>query len=65
MRFKSGGKTNTLVLLNAKASSARLMDAFNIRRFVAGPDDTPKVMKASVKAKNKAVKQSKRTRRAM
>ncbi|NGZ87372.1 serine hydrolase [Duganella aceris] len=65
MRFKSGGKTNTLVLLNAKASSARLMDAFNIRRFVAGPDDTPKVMKASVKAKKKAVKQSKRTRRAM
>jgi D-alanyl-D-alanine carboxypeptidase/D-alanyl-D-alanine endopeptidase (penicillin-binding protein 7) len=65
MRFKSGGKTNTLVLLNAKASSARLMDAFNIRRFVAGPDETPKVMKASAKGKKKAVKQSRRTRRAM
>jgi len=65
MRFKSGGKNNTLVLLNAKASSARLMDAFNIRRFVAGPDETPKVMKASAKTKKKAVKQSKRNRRAM
>jgi D-alanyl-D-alanine carboxypeptidase/D-alanyl-D-alanine endopeptidase (penicillin-binding protein 7) len=65
MRFKSAGKNNTLVLLNAKASSARLMDAFNIRRFVAGPDEKPKVMKASVSSKKKAVKQSKRTRRAM
>jgi len=65
MRFKSGGKNNTLVLLNAKASSARLMDAFNIRRFVAGPDEQPKVMKASAKTKKKAVKQSKRNRRAM
>jgi D-alanyl-D-alanine carboxypeptidase/D-alanyl-D-alanine endopeptidase (penicillin-binding protein 7) len=65
MRFKSGGKNNTLVLLNAKANSARLMDAFNIRRFIAGPDETPKVMKASAKGKKKAVKQSKRNRRAM
>jgi D-alanyl-D-alanine carboxypeptidase/D-alanyl-D-alanine endopeptidase (penicillin-binding protein 7) len=65
MRFKSAGKNATLVLLNAKANSARLMDAFNIRRFVAGPDEQPKVMKASVTSKKKAVKQSKRTRRAM
>jgi D-alanyl-D-alanine carboxypeptidase/D-alanyl-D-alanine endopeptidase (penicillin-binding protein 7) len=66
MRFKSGGKNNTLVLLNAKANSARQMDAVNIRRFIAGPDEKPKVMKASVKTKKKSVKQSKRsTRRAM
>jgi D-alanyl-D-alanine carboxypeptidase/D-alanyl-D-alanine endopeptidase (penicillin-binding protein 7) len=65
MRFKSAGKNATLVLLNAKANSARLMDAFNIRRFVAGPVEKPKVMKASVSTKKKAVKQSKRTRRAM
>src|SRR4051812_28492808 len=44
MRFKSAGKNATLVLLNAKASSARLMDAVNIRRFIAGPDESPKVL---------------------
>jgi D-alanyl-D-alanine carboxypeptidase/D-alanyl-D-alanine endopeptidase (penicillin-binding protein 7) len=65
MRFKSAGKDATLVLLNAKANSARLMDAVNIRRFIAGPDEKPKVMKASVSSKKKAGKTSKRTRRAM
>jgi D-alanyl-D-alanine carboxypeptidase/D-alanyl-D-alanine endopeptidase (penicillin-binding protein 7) len=39
MRIKSAGKNATLVLLNAKASSARLMDALNIRRFIAGPEE--------------------------
>jgi D-alanyl-D-alanine carboxypeptidase/D-alanyl-D-alanine endopeptidase (penicillin-binding protein 7) len=65
MRFKSAGKNATLVLLNAKANSARLMDAFNIRRFVEGPIEKPKVMKAAARAKKKAIKQSKRNRRAM
>ncbi|NVM79741.1 D-alanyl-D-alanine carboxypeptidase/D-alanyl-D-alanine endopeptidase (penicillin-binding protein 7) [Duganella sp. SG902] len=65
MRFRTGGKNNTLVLLNAGASSVRNMDAVKIRRLIAGPDEKPKVMKASVKSKKKAVKQSKRTRRAM
>lgn len=64
MRFKSAGKNATLVLLNAKANSARLMDAFNIRRFVAGPDGEPKVMKASVSRHKKAGKSVKRHRRA-
>lgn len=65
MRFKSGGKNNTLVLLNAKANSARLMDAFNIRRFISGPIEQPKVMKAAAKGKKKVIKASKRNRRAM
>lgn len=65
MRFKSGGKNNTLVLLNAKANSARLMDAFNIRRFISGPVEKPKVLKAAAKTKKKAIKASKRNRRAM
>ncbi|WP_343729653.1 serine hydrolase [Duganella sp.] len=65
MRFRTGGKNNTLVLLNAGASSVRNMDAVKIRRLIAGPDEKPKVMKASAKSKKKAVKQSKRTRRAM
>lgn len=65
MRFKSGGKNNTLVLLNAGANSVRLKDAVTIRRMIAGPDEKPKVMKASAKTKKKAIKQSKRIRRAM
>ena len=44
MRIKSAGKNATLVLLNAKASSARVLDALNIRRFIAG-DEAP-VMEA-------------------
>ncbi len=64
MRFKSAGKHATLVLLNAKANSARLMDAFNIRRFIAGPAGEPKVMKASVTRHKKAAKSAKRHRRA-
>jgi len=38
MRIKSAGKNATLVLLNAKASSARIMDALNIRRFISGEE---------------------------
>ncbi|MFC7653566.1 serine hydrolase [Pseudoduganella danionis] len=64
MRFKSAGKNATLVLLNAKANSARMMDALNIRRFVAGPDGEPKVMKVAAKTSRKAAKSSKHHRRA-
>ncbi|MYN45492.1 peptidase S11 [Pseudoduganella sp. FT93W] len=64
MRFKSAGKNATLVLLNAKANSARMMDALNIRRFVAGPDGEPKVMKVAAKGSRKAAKSSKHHRRA-
>jgi D-alanyl-D-alanine endopeptidase (penicillin-binding protein 7) len=46
MRIKSAGHNATLVLLNAKASSARIMDALNIRRFIAGSDE-PVVLQAS------------------
>jgi D-alanyl-D-alanine endopeptidase (penicillin-binding protein 7) len=38
MRIRAAGKNATLVLLNAKASSARLLDALNIRRFLAGDE---------------------------
>ena len=40
MKIKSAGKNATLVLLNAKASSTRILDALNIRRFIAG-DEAP------------------------
>ncbi|QYF92822.1 serine hydrolase [Massilia sp. PAMC28688] len=36
MRIKSAGKNATLVLLNARASSTRIMDALSIRRFISG-----------------------------
>ena len=36
MRIKSAGRNATLVLLNAGASSTRIMDALNIRRFISG-----------------------------
>ena len=64
MRIKSAGKNATLVLLNAKASSARLMDAWNIRRFISGSEDEPKVMKVSATRHKKAGK-GKHIRRAM
>jgi D-alanyl-D-alanine carboxypeptidase/D-alanyl-D-alanine endopeptidase (penicillin-binding protein 7) len=41
MRIKSAGHNATLVLLNAKASSARALDALNIRRFLAANDGEP------------------------
>ncbi|UTY59094.1 serine hydrolase [Massilia sp. erpn] len=62
MRIKAAGKNATLVLLNAKANSARVMDALNIRRLLTGADE-PKVLKASVSRK-KAARSTPRRRRA-
>lgn len=59
MRMTAAGKNVSVVLLNAKASSARLMDALNIRRFIAGADE-PKVMKANGRKKAKASKPRRR-----
>jgi D-alanyl-D-alanine carboxypeptidase/D-alanyl-D-alanine endopeptidase (penicillin-binding protein 7) len=36
MRVKAAGKNATMVLLNAGASSVRILDALNIRRHVLG-----------------------------
>jgi serine-type D-Ala-D-Ala endopeptidase (penicillin-binding protein 7) len=47
MRIKAAGKNATLVLLNAKASSTRVLDALNIRRFIAGNEE-PVVRTASL-----------------
>uniref|UniRef100_UPI00374D058D serine hydrolase n=1 Tax=Undibacterium sp. TaxID=1914977 RepID=UPI00374D058D len=42
MRIKAAGRNATLVLLNAKASSARLFDASSIRRLLTGePEPEP------------------------
>jgi D-alanyl-D-alanine carboxypeptidase/D-alanyl-D-alanine endopeptidase (penicillin-binding protein 7) len=64
MRIKSAGKNATVVLLNAKANSARIMDALNIRRFIAGPDGEPKVMTVAAKSHKKHGKSGSRRRRA-
>jgi D-alanyl-D-alanine carboxypeptidase/D-alanyl-D-alanine endopeptidase (penicillin-binding protein 7) len=50
MQIKSAGKNATLVLLNAKASSARIMDALNIRRFISG-EEAPVVARARPRAR--------------
>jgi D-alanyl-D-alanine carboxypeptidase/D-alanyl-D-alanine endopeptidase (penicillin-binding protein 7) len=42
MRVKAAGRNATMVLLNAGASSVRVLDALNIRRYVLG-DSTPMV----------------------
>ncbi|WP_373961564.1 serine hydrolase [Massilia sp. Leaf139] len=56
MSIKAAGKNATMVLLNAGASSARILDALNVRRHIAGEEApvvriakaarTAKVMKA-------------------
>jgi D-alanyl-D-alanine carboxypeptidase/D-alanyl-D-alanine endopeptidase (penicillin-binding protein 7) len=38
MSIKAAGKNATMVLLNAGASSARILDALNVRRYIAGED---------------------------
>ena len=49
MNIKAGGKNATMVLLNAGASSARILDALNIRRFITG--DAPiSIAKATKRA---------------
>lgn len=60
MRIKSAGKNATLVLLNAKASSARVVDALNIRRFIAG-DEAP-IVKTGLRTRVKHTKQARRRR---
>jgi D-alanyl-D-alanine carboxypeptidase/D-alanyl-D-alanine endopeptidase (penicillin-binding protein 7) len=54
MKIKAAGKNATLVLLNAGASSVRIMDALNIRRHVLG-DSTPTAYAATTGGKAGAV----------
>jgi D-alanyl-D-alanine endopeptidase (penicillin-binding protein 7) len=61
MRIKAAGKNATLVLLNARASSVRVIDALSIRRFIAG--DTAPVVKTSLRSRAKHVKHVKQQRR--
>ncbi|MCC2958509.1 serine hydrolase [Massilia sp. IC2-477] len=49
MNIKAGGKNATMVLLNASASSARILDALNVRRFITG-EEAPVVARASSRA---------------
>ena len=47
MNITAAGKKATLVLLNAGASSARIMDALNIRRYITGDEPVSKVVRAA------------------
>lgn len=47
MNITAAGKKATLVLLNAGASSARVMDALNIRRFMTGDEPVSQVVRAA------------------
>jgi len=60
MRISEAGRNATVVLLNAKANSARLVDALNIRRLLAGGNE-PKVKAAS--PRKKAARTERRRRR--
>ena len=59
MRFQSAGRRVILVLLNASASAARMVDAQNVQRFLAGETlqapETPRALRA-VKAKSKLMR---------
>jgi D-alanyl-D-alanine carboxypeptidase/D-alanyl-D-alanine endopeptidase (penicillin-binding protein 7) len=50
MNIKAAGKNATMILLNANASSARILDALNIRRFISGEEAPVRVAKASNRA---------------
>ena len=52
MSIKVAGKNATMVLLNASASSARILDALNVRRFITGEE--PAVARVTRSAKLKA-----------
>ncbi len=54
MRIKTAGKNATLVLLNARATSVRVLDAWNIRRFINGVDEQPRARVVKVSRKSKS-----------
>jgi len=68
MKIKSAGKNATLVLLNAKASSTRILDALSIRRFISGDAEqvasAPRMRRANIIAAESApvIKTSLKTR---
>ena len=59
MSIKAAGKNATMVLLNAGASSARIMDALSIRRFMNGGKD-PVVARVDRPARIKAASRAPR-----
>jgi D-alanyl-D-alanine endopeptidase (penicillin-binding protein 7) len=62
MRITSAGKNATLVLLNARASSVRVLDALSIRRFIAG-DEAPVVKAKSTRHRHVKQVKPRRQRR--
>ena len=54
MNITAAGKKATLVLLNANATSARVADALNIRRFISGDEPASRIVKAAASPRMKA-----------
>jgi D-alanyl-D-alanine endopeptidase (penicillin-binding protein 7) len=52
MNIKAAGKNATMILLNAGASSARILDALNVRRFITGGDKAPAMASANQRVFN-------------
>jgi D-alanyl-D-alanine carboxypeptidase/D-alanyl-D-alanine endopeptidase (penicillin-binding protein 7) len=62
MRIKTAGKNATLVLLNARANSVRVLDALSIRRMISGAAAESKVR--VIGHKRRAAKHGSQRRRA-
>ncbi len=58
MRIKAAGKNATIILLNARANSARIMDALNIRRLITGDQGRATLARASRAAPASLIKAS-------
>lgn len=60
MRIKMAGKNATMVLLNARTTSSRVLDAMNIRSFITGEEvPVQKVKKYAKARKGSAIKSKK------
>jgi len=58
MKIKAAGRNATMVLLNAGANSARIMDALNIRRLLSGDEDRPRVARLARSSPSSLIKAS-------
>ena len=61
MRIKMAGKNATMVLLNARTTSSRVLDAMNIRRFITGEEVPVQKVKKYAKARKSSVIKSKKS----
>jgi serine-type D-Ala-D-Ala endopeptidase (penicillin-binding protein 7) len=61
MRIKMAGKNATMVLLNARTTSSRVLDAMNIRRFITGEEVPVQKVRKYAKARKGGVVKGKKS----